>query len=76
MVESIEYHKSNNSFYKDLLNQRGFKSDMLKTIEDMKYIPSIPVNFFKYHDIKSVAADEIHLHATSSGTSGQKSRVF
>jgi phenylacetate-coenzyme A ligase PaaK-like adenylate-forming protein len=74
--ESIEHHRSNCDFYKTLLEGRNFHCDDIKTIEDCTKIPVIPANFFKHHEILSIKKEEVEVHATSSGTQGQKSQIF
>src|SRR5207244_13569209 len=38
--------------------------------------PLLPANFFKRHEVLSIPRDEVFLHLTSSGTTGQKSQMF
>lgn len=76
MKESVHHHRSNNDFYNKLLVEREFHEDSIKTIEDLYRIPHVPASFFKYHEVLSVKPSDIVVHATSSGTQGQKSQVF
>lgn len=73
MVENIKWHRSRSEYYQSLCTERDFDEDNFK---DLKEIPYILANFFKRHEIKSATEDEIGLHLTSSGTSGQKSQMF
>ncbi len=76
MKEIVEWHRSRNSFFAKLMELRGFSTQSLKTVDDCARIPFVLANFFKLHEELSVAKEEIILHLTSSGTSGQKSQIF
>ena len=72
MKESLQHHGSNTVFWKDaLLHLNQFKST-----EDLYAIAPIPSDVFKRNEVLSVPKENIVLHATSSGTSGQKSQIF
>jgi phenylacetate-coenzyme A ligase PaaK-like adenylate-forming protein len=76
MRESVEHHGNNCEFYGKLLKHRGFSSTDIESIEDCANIPAVPAQIFKYHEILSTGKDNIEVHATSSGTQGQKSQIF
>lgn len=76
MRESVEHHRTHCDFYEKLLKDRGFSVDKLLTIKDCEKIPVIPAQFFKYHEVLSINRNEVEIHATSSGTQGQKSQIF
>ncbi len=76
MRESVEHHRIHCEFYEKLLKERGFSVEHIKSIADCAKIPTIPAQFFKYHEVLSVNKEDITVHATSSGTQGQKSQVF
>lgn len=80
MRESIRHHQSGCDFYGRLLDSEGFNPLQLRGIEDLAAIPVTPVDFFKTHDkpkeVLSILKEAVAVHATSSGTSGQKSQVF
>lgn len=76
MRESVEHHRSHCAFYKELIQASGYTTEQLKRIEDIASIPTIPVDLFKTHEVRSIEKDEIKIHATSSGTMGQKSQIF
>tara|TARA_Y100000590_G_scaffold281237_2_gene316137 strand:- start:23375 stop:24532 length:1158 start_codon:yes stop_codon:yes gene_type:complete len=73
MIENIKWHREKSPYYSSLCKERNFEEDNFKNLED---IPYILANFFKRHEIKSASDNEIGLHLTSSGTSGQKSQMF
>jgi phenylacetate-coenzyme A ligase PaaK-like adenylate-forming protein len=76
MRESIEHHSNNCVFYGKFLSEHGFKASDIKTLGDCAKIPPITAQFFKYHEVLSIKKDEVEIHATSSGTQGQKSQIF
>lgn len=76
MKENILWHQENNNFYKSLLNKKEFDVNSLQSIKDISTIPHIIANFFKFHEVKSVSDEDVSLHLTSSGTTGQKSQIF
>lgn len=76
MKESVEHHRDNCEFYKKLLEVHNFSIDQINSIEDCKRIPAIPAQFFKHHEILSIKREAVEIHATSSGTQGEKSQIF
>lgn len=76
MKESVNHHKLKNSFYNELLKSKKFEVESINTVDDLYKIPTIPANFLKYHELISVDKSDVQVHATSSGTLGQKSQVF
>jgi phenylacetate-coenzyme A ligase PaaK-like adenylate-forming protein len=76
MKEIVSWHIENVEFYKKLSNSTNFKVTDLKTIDDLIKIPHLWAHFFKSHEVLSVPRDNIFLHLTSSGTTGQKSQIF
>ncbi len=73
---NIRHHQRLCPFYAQLLAQAAFNPDSLKTAHDCAHIPAIPAAFFKRHKMLSIPHSDVSLHATSSGTQGQKSQVF
>ncbi len=76
MKESIAHHRTHCAFYENLLSARGFSTEDIQSVEDCGKIPTIPAHFFKYHEVLSINREDIEVHATSSGTQGQKSQIF
>jgi phenylacetate-coenzyme A ligase PaaK-like adenylate-forming protein len=76
MRDNVAHHQSRCDFYGRLLEREAFDAGMIKTVEDCARIPVIPATFFKYHEVLSVGKRDISIHATSSGTQGQKSQMF
>lgn len=74
MREILQWHQKNSPFYARLLAQEKFNP---QTWDGNPHsIPWIAADFFKQHEVKSVADKDISLHLTSSGTTGQKSQIF
>ncbi len=76
MRELTQWHQTHCAWYASYLEQADIRPDQLQTIDDLVHLPPVHANFFKYHEIKSIPDDEVVLHLTSSGTTGQKSQVF
>lgn len=72
----VNIQSEHNDFYHRLLAQKNFEPAQLKTAADLAQVPLIHANFFKYYVSLSIPEDQIVEHATSSGTSGQKSQMF
>ena len=76
MKECLSHHVENNEFFAKLMDEKGVKVEDIKSEEDLKKLPFIHANLFKEYEILSVPMEDIVEHATSSGTSGQKSQMF
>lgn len=76
MQQNIHWHRERSPFYRKLLESKGFKSEQLRSVEDCAKVPFILANFFKNHEILSIPKEQVSLHLTSSGTTGQKSQIF
>ncbi len=76
MREITAWHIERCPFYRSLCQQEGFTLDQLTTTSDLPRIPSVLAHFFKEHEVLSVPREQVALHLTSSGTTGQKSQVF
>jgi len=74
--KTAQYHYDRNSFYKAWLDQNRFKPESIQNIQDIVNIPFIHANFYKTHVVKTSNDEDIVLHLTSSGTTGQKSQMF
>jgi len=76
MKESVRFHQINSDFYGKLCKKKEFDVEQIVSERDLVRIPMVPVDFYKKHEIKSIPDSEVNIHATSSGTTGQKSQVF
>jgi len=76
MKESLIWHEKRSTFFKDLLSQENFSSLDLRNEESLKHLPYVHAYFFKRHEILSMPKEDVYLHLTSSGTTGQKSQIY
>ena len=76
MKESVAWHAARNDFYGRVVEMRGFAPSSLQTVKDCANVPFVLASFFKLHEQLSVPQEQISLHLTSSGTTGQKSQIF
>jgi phenylacetate-coenzyme A ligase PaaK-like adenylate-forming protein len=76
MREISAWHMERSPFYAQVARQCGFDPSALREVSDCFRIPMIPAEFFKQHEVLSVAPSAVAMTATSSGTSGQKSQMF
>lgn len=67
MKEIISWHRERSSYYKKFSSL---------DIDEGNYGPMTPATFFKYHEELSIDREQVALHLTSSGTTGQKSQIF
>ncbi len=70
------WHQQNCVWYADFLKLHRVDPKAINTLEDVISLPCIHANFLKLHDVKSIHDEDVILHLTSSGTTGQKSQVF
>lgn len=74
MAEICQYHRQHTPGYQHWLKANGFDTEALHTVEDWSGLPPIFTNFFKQQLLLSPMGENA-LELTSSGTSGQKSRM-
>lgn len=70
MHEVNAWHARRSPFFHRLWEVHG------RSREGLDQLPYIHANFFKTHEILSIPREEVYLHLTSSGTTGQKSQMF
>ncbi|HAZ11610.1 MAG: acyl-protein synthase [Bdellovibrionales bacterium GWA2_49_15] len=71
MIQNIHWHRQRNIFYRNLLDAGRWIDSA-----DLSLLPFIHANFFKKHEVISISKEQVFLHLTSSGTTGQKSQIF
>lgn len=76
MKEITQWHIDNSEFYKKLCAREGFSLEEISNVEDCLKIPNLWAHFFKQSEILSIKKEDVFLHLTSSGTTGQKSQIF
>ncbi|MGD3107091.1 acyl-protein synthase [Streptomyces sp. YGL11-2] len=74
MAESHAWHAERSPLYRSLLADTP--EAPAPTVGERTRTPLLHANFFKRHEVLSVPRDEVFLHLTSSGTTGQKSQMF
>ncbi|MFG2608437.1 acyl-protein synthase [Streptomyces sp. NPDC048514] len=74
MAESNAWHAARSPFFAALLQDPP--ECPAPSVGDGVRTPLIPAAFFKRHEVLSVPRDDVFLHLTSSGTTGQKSQMF
>ena len=76
MREAVLWHNERNEFYGKLLKKHGVKPESILSEADLIKLPPISADFFKNYEVLSISRDDVVVHVTSSGTSGQKSQMF
>ncbi|MFF1656063.1 acyl-protein synthase [Streptomyces sp. NPDC058255] len=74
MAESNAWHARRSPFFAALLKDTDQAA--APTCRHELRAPLLPAAFFKRHEVLSIPREEVFLHLTSSGTTGQKSQMF
>ncbi|MGC9456346.1 MAG: hypothetical protein ACP5DC_02380 [Halothiobacillaceae bacterium] len=69
-------HMARSPWYGRFARANGVDPDRIRSLSDALALPPVHANFFKAHEIRSIPRDQVKVHLTSSGTSGQKSQMF
>lgn len=75
MRENACFHYENCSDYKRILDEAHFDPKKIQTMDDLCELPFIPTLYFKHHEMFSMPLSKMPIKATSSGTSGIRSKV-
>ncbi|MCI8304583.1 MAG: acyl-protein synthetase [Lawsonibacter sp.] len=73
--ENCAYHIRHCPQYRMICEMEGFSPDQVQAAEDLARLPLLPTLFFKRHHVASMPRWRLALEVTSSGTSGNFSRV-
>ncbi len=73
--EHLLFHTDNCPEYAKLLERASFDPASVRAEEDVFRVPPIPTVFLKRRALVSMPENKLILRATSSGTSGEKSRL-
>ncbi|MER7165126.1 acyl-protein synthetase [Micromonospora sp. NPDC000207] len=73
LIELTEHHRSHSPEYARLLAALGHRPG--RRYERVADLPWLPVRLFKHHVLKSIGDDEVFKVLTSSGTTGEVSRI-
>lgn len=77
MRDLTRWHQQHCDWYANYLQQNKVDVDQLQSVDALIHtLPPVHANFFKHHEVKSITDEQVALHLTSSGTTGQKSQVF
>ncbi|MFE6685636.1 acyl-protein synthase [Streptomyces sp. NPDC057743] len=74
MAETNAWHAERSDLFRSLLADTP--ETPAPTVGPQTRTPLLHANFFKRHEVLSIPRDEVFLHLTSSGTTGQKSQMF
>ena len=75
MAQNCRYQYDHCPDYRRILTERGFSPDRLRGTRDLGALPPIPTLYFKRHELFSMPPGKLPVKATSSGTSGSRSRI-
>ncbi len=76
MRESCSWHLERSQEYRKWCEYEKFDVKEMREMKDLAKIPFLFANIFKTRELKSIGEEDIALHLTSSGTTGQKSQMF
>lgn len=71
MNEANAWHAARSPFFRRL-----WDGEKLGRVEELARLPYLHANFLKMHELLSIPREQVFLHLTSSGTTGQKSQMF
>jgi len=74
MAENAAFQAANCPDYARILRERGFEAETLAA-GNLASLPPVPTLYFKHHQLLSLPERRLLIKATSSGTSGSKSRI-
>ena len=73
--ENALFHYENCPEYRAILLREGFSPGSLRVPADLHRLPPLPTLYFKRHALFSIPERRRVLRSTSSGTTGQMSRI-
>ena len=75
MRENCIYQYKHCEEYRRILDEKNFRPENIREYTDLEKIPFIPTLYFKHHELFSMSQRRLLIKATSSGTSGKKSKL-
>ena len=75
MRENAIFHYTHQKDYKRILDEAHFDPYQIKHMDDLIKLPFIPTLYFKHHELFSMPLKKMPIKATSSGTSGTRSKI-
>lgn len=76
MREAVAHHLVASPYFAAAAKRQGFTLEALQSLQDLHRVPHAFVNVLKRHELLSIPREDVALHLTSSGTTGQKSQIF
>lgn len=73
--ENVRFHQDHCMEYRNILIHNNFSPEQLRQMEDLALLPPIPTSLLKQCTLESIPKRLQLLKSTSSGTSGNKSRI-
>lgn len=73
--ENAAFHLRNCPEYRAICEREGFSPESLRVFDDLRRVPVLPTLYFKRHELFSIPKRRMVLRSTSSGTSGERSRI-
>lgn len=75
MRENAIFHYNHSKEYKQILDSASFDPSSITSMSDLERLPFIPTLYLKNHQLFSKPLWKMPIKATSSGTSGKKSKI-
>ena len=75
MRENAIFHYEHQKDYKRILDEAHFNPYHIQSMDDLIALPFIPTLYFKHHELFSMPLRKMPIKATSSGTSGFRSKI-
>jgi len=75
MRENATFHYKHNTDYKRILDDASFKPEDIQSMDSLHLLPFIPTLYYKHHEMFSMSLKRMPIKATSSGTSGIRSKI-
>lgn len=75
MRENAIFHYNHNDDYKRILDEFDFDPSHISSMNDLHQLPFISTLYYKHHEMFSMPLKKMPIKATSSGTSGKRSKI-
>lgn len=75
MAQNAQFQYANCADYRRICDLQGVDVNSISTMADVAKLPVLPTLYFKRHALFSMPEAKMLIRATSSGTSGKKSKI-
>lgn len=75
MAQNAQFQYANCPDYRRICDMQGVNPDQIHTMDDVANLPVLPTLYFKRNELWSMPPHKMLVKATSSGTSGKKSKI-